>query len=307
MSKNLAAAFNSFSRAPMSNETVAQGLSARVIVVGNEKGGSGKSTVAMHVAIALMKSHQRVATIDLDSRQKTFTHYIENRHDWAQRITRDLEIPNHLYFVENMDHPTAEDEAADGKALTDHVDALARSFDFIVIDTPGRNSYLGRLAHSYADILITPLNDSFVDLDVLGTVDRETMGVTGTSHYSQMVVEARQLRELRDNVSADWIVMRNRLSMLGSRNTRCVGEGLQELSQRLNFRCVEGLAERVIFREFYPRGLTALDTFDEKILGTRPTMSHITARLEIENLLTAIKLRGSATNDEMTGHNQDAA
>lgn len=291
----------------MSVEYTVQTPSPRVIVVGNEKGGSGKSTVAMHIAVGLMKSHQRVATIDLDSRQKTFTHYIENRHAWAQHISCDLEIPNHLYFVENMDHPTAEDEAADGKALRDAVDRLAGNSDFIVIDTPGRNSYLGRLVLSMADLIITPLNDSFVDLDVLGTVDRESLRVTGVSHYAKVVGVARQQRQICDNVTADWIVLRNRLSMLGSRNTRCVGEGLQELSQRLNFRCVEGLAERVIFREFYPRGLTALDALDETTLGARPTMSHVTARVEIENLLKAMSLRGPAASDEGTERNRDAA
>jgi len=166
---------------------------------------------------------------------------------------------------------------------------------------------LGQLALSMADLVITPLNDSFVDLDVLGTVDRETLHVTGTSHYAQVVEEARQQRRIRDNVTADWIVLRNRLSMLGSRNTRCVGEGLQELSQRLNFRCVEGLAERVIFREFYPRGLTALDALDETTLGTRPTMSHVTARLEIENLLRAISVHAPSASGELTEHNRDAA
>jgi chromosome partitioning protein len=203
-----------------------------------------------------------VATIDLDSRQKTFTHYIENRHAWAQHLGRDLEIPKHLYFDEKS-NSTAEDEAADGKAFTDIVHARVASHSFVIIDTPGHNSNLGRLAHSMADILVTPLNDSFVDLDVLGAIDPETLAITGTSHYSQMVEGARQQRQLRDNASTDWIVLRNRLSMLGSRNSRCVGEVLQELSRRLNFRCVEGLAERVIFREFYPRGLTALDALDE--------------------------------------------
>jgi chromosome partitioning protein len=291
----------------MSVEPETQRLPARVIVVGNEKGGSGKSTVAMHVAIALMRAGQRVATIDLDSRQSTFTHYIENRHAWAQHIARDLEIPNHLYFTEHTEHPTAEDEAADGKAFIDIVDARVQSSSVVVIDTPGHNSHLGRLAHSIADILITPLNDSFVDLDVLGTVNPETLGVTGTSHYSQMVQEARQQRHLRDNVTADWIVLRNRLSMLGSRNTRCVGEGLQKLSQMLNFRCVDGLAERVIFREFYPRGLTALDAADEIILGTRPTMSHVTARLEIENLLAALGLGALPANGKTAGDSRAAA
>src|SRR6187397_1682080 len=71
-------------------------VSAHVIVLGNEKGGSGKSTTAMHVAVALMNTGQRVATIDLDSRQKSFTHYIENRRAWARRNGTNLSLPKHL-------------------------------------------------------------------------------------------------------------------------------------------------------------------------------------------------------------------
>jgi chromosome partitioning protein len=263
---------------------------SRVIVVGNEKGGSGKSTVAMHVVIALMKAGHRVATIDLDSQQQTFTRYVENRQAWAQHIGRDLEMPDHHRFDEPSAYATADDEAAAGWALTNAVETMAKLYNFIVIDTPGHRTNLGRLAHSLADTLITPLNDSFVDLDVLGCVDAATLGVSGTSHYGQMVEEARNQRQARDGATTDWVVLRNRLSMLASRNKRNVGEGLQELARRLDFRCVEGLAERLIFREFYPRGLTALDTLDETTLGTRPTLSHATARLEIENLVNALQL-----------------
>jgi chromosome partitioning protein len=291
----------------MSIEKATLARPARVIVVGNEKGGSGKSTVAMHIAMALIKSGQSVATIDLDSRQRSFTHYIENRRAWAQHVGRDLEIPSHTCFDPQVDYPTEEDEAAACQALSEAVDVLAQKHSFIVIDTPGHDSDLTRRAHAMADTLITPLNDSFVDLDVLGTVDPETLGVTATSHYAEMVDEARRQRELVDDVAPDWIVLRNRLSSLGSRNKRLVGEGLQELSQRLNFRCIEGLAERVIFREFYPRGLTAVDDLDEITLGTRPTMSHVTARLEIENLLSAMGLADSMASDEMMGQARDAA
>jgi chromosome partitioning protein len=247
---------------------------ARVIVVGNEKGGSGKSTVAMHIAIALIKAGRRVATIDLDTRQKSFTNYVENRRAWARHISRELEIPEHVCI-----DTTADDQAAG--ALTVAMDRLAPTHDYIIIDTPGHEGSLVRLAHTQADTLITPLNDSFVDFDVLGTVDAGTFAVTGDSHYSRMVEEARRRRLLSDGVSADWIVLRNRLSMLATRNKRQVGESLQELSQKLNFRCVEGLAERMIFREFFPRGLTALDDLNEGTLGTRPTLSHASARQEV--------------------------
>ena len=110
-----------------------------------------------------------------------------------------------------------------------------------MVDTPGTDSYLMRLAHSMADTLITPLNDSFVDFDVLGTVDPTTFEVTGESHYAEMVRDARRQRRKVDGGSMDWIVVRNRLSMLGSRNKQLVGEGLSQLGTRLGFRCADGL------------------------------------------------------------------
>ena len=279
---------------------------ARVIVVGNEKGGSGKSTVAMHIAIALIKSGQRVATIDLDTRQRSFTNYVENRRAWAQRIERGLEIPAHLCIDGSSD--TASDaDAAAHNALTHALELFRDTQDFIIIDTPGHDSAIGRLALSMADTLITPLNDSFVDFDVLGAVDAETFDVTGDSHYSQMVAEARLRRLGSDGAPIDWIVLRNRLSMTNTRNKRQVGKSLQELSERLNFRCVDGLAERLIFREFYPRGLTALDDLNEGTLGTRPTMSHASARQEVETLLTAMRLGALTAGEELPGESRNAA
>jgi chromosome partitioning protein len=125
---------------------------------------------------------------------------------------------------------------------------------------------------------------------VLGAVDPETFAVSGISHYSKMVQDVRRQRQLHDGGAIDWVVMRNRLSMLGTRNKRLVGTALEELSRRLAFRAIEGFAERMIFREFYPRGLTALDDFNEVTLGTRPTMSHATARQEVASLLNSINL-----------------
>jgi chromosome partitioning protein len=265
-----------------------------VIVVANEKGGSGKSTIAMHIAISLMKRGQSVATIDLDSRQKTLTHHIENRRAWAARIGQPLEIPEHLCL----------DEA---KALVDTLDVLSQSHGFVVIDTPGHDTTLMRLAHSMAGTLVTPLNDSFVDLDVLGTLEPDTLDVAGLSHYAETVDQARQQRQLAGQPATDWIVLRNRLSMTPSHNRRQVSAGIDSLSRRLGFRCVEGLAERVVFREFYLRGLTALDDLDEATLGKRPTMSHLTARQEVENLLEAMNLSLLLEESPSTDQKRDAA
>ncbi|MCC6890738.1 MAG: AAA family ATPase [Hyphomicrobiales bacterium] len=268
----------------------ARPLTAHVVVLGNEKGGSGKSTTAMHVAVALMNMGQRVATIDLDSRQKSFTHYIDNRRNWSARARLSLCIPVHFCIARGAALRLDENEAIEFGGLVEAVAAVECSHDFIVVDTPGNDAYLMRLAHSMADTLITPLNDSFVDFDVLGTVDPATFEVTGESHYAQMVRDARRQRRTVDGGHMDWVVIRNRLSMLGSRNRRLVGAGLNQLGARLGFRCVEGLAERLVYREFFPRGLTAMDPIDEETLGAKPSLAHVSARDEVMALVTSLKL-----------------
>jgi len=284
----------------MSTDEAPVAQPVRVIVVANEKGGSGKSTVAVHVAIALMKRGRRVATIDLDTRQRTFTHYIENRKTWAARIGRSLEIPEHLRLDETDDGTAA-------RGLADIVDRLSQTCDYVVMDTPGHDGALMRLAHGMADILITPLNDSFVDLDVLGSFDPDTLAVTDASHYAKTVEEARIQRVTSGQMPTDWIVLRNRLSMTPTRNKRLVSDGLEQLSRKLGFRCVEGLAERVVFREFYLRGLTALDELNEATLGKRPTMSHATARQEVQNLLAAMNLGRLEQGAPLLDQSRDAA
>src|SRR5712672_2340667 len=266
-----------------------QSGSAHVVVLGNEKGGSGKSTTALHIAVALMKAGQRVATIDLDCRQQSFTRYIGNRTAWARRTGLDLEIPVHFCIKLGATMQVADNENSEFQQFVEAVSTVERAYDFIVIDTPGSDSYLMRLAHSMADTLVTPINDSFLDFDVLGTSGPVTYSVTGESHYAEMVRDARRTRRQLDGASTDWIVVRNRLSMLESRNKKLVVDGLNELSLRLGFRSIDGFAEREVYREFFPRGLTALDDLDEA-LGSRPSMEHLMAREEVKSLLRQLKL-----------------
>src|SRR5258707_9895116 len=265
-----------------------QSGSAHVVVIGNEKGGSGKSTVALHVAVALLKAGQRVATIDLDCRQQTFTRYINNRSAWARRSGLDLELPVHRCIKLGETMQFLDNESLELVQFVDAVSTIERAFDFIVIDTPGSDTYLMRLAHAMADTLVTPINDSFLDFDVLGTVDPLTYSVTGESHYAEVVRDARRKRRQLDGASTDWIVVRNRLSS-EPRNKQLVVDGLNELSLRLGFRSIDGFTEREVYREFYPRGLTALDDLDEA-LGTRPSMEHVMAREEVTSLLRQLKL-----------------
>ncbi|MFO1184090.1 MAG: division plane positioning ATPase MipZ [Bauldia sp.] len=265
--------------------------SAHVIVLGNEKGGSGKTTTAMHLIVALLKAGQRVASIDTDGRQRSLSRYIENRRKWARRCGLDLELPEH--FAVPVDTSSDSVKAVEEREFATFAEAIAKvehGFDFVVVDTPGANTYLMRLSHSMADTLVTPINDSFIDFDVLGHVDPETLEVTEVSHYSELVQDSRRQRRLVDGGVTDWIVVRNRLSALESRNKRNVARGLQELAMRVGCRLAEGISERMIFREFFPMGLTALDATEEKAIGGEPTSSHESAGREIRNLLRELRL-----------------
>src|SRR5258707_13604577 len=144
------------------DEMPARPGAAHVVVVASEKGGTGKSTLALHVAVALLKAGRRVATIDLDCRQQSFTRYINNRSAWAGRTGLDLELPVHCCIKLGNTMQIADNESSELQQFMDAVSAVERTFDFIVIDTPGSDSYLMRLAHSMADTLVTPINDSFL-------------------------------------------------------------------------------------------------------------------------------------------------
>lgn len=263
---------------------------AHVIVLANEKGGSGKTTTAMHVVTALLKAGQKVAAIDVDSRQKSLSNYIRNRGIWAKKTGAALEMP----FVHTIARATGpsvdENEAAEFAAFAAAVNDAETKFDFVVVDTPATDSYLMRLAHAMADTLITPLNDSFVDFDVLASIDPESFEVTGTSHYAEVVREARRQRRMVEEEETDWIVMRNRVGQFESRNGRNIAEGLAELSKRLSFRISDGFSERVIYRELFPRGLTVLDSLEEATLGQKPNLSHLAARQEVRNLIDGLRL-----------------
>ncbi len=244
-----------------------------VIVLGNEKGGSGKSTSTVHISLALAVSGLQVLVLDLDPRQRTTARYLENRLAWAKKHGLELTTPEACVIPE--------DDLAALEA------AFARpGLDALVVDTPGRDSALGRAALAKADTLITPINDSFIDFDLLGQVDPDSFKVTRPSFYAELVWKARQARAKADGGTVDWVVLRNRLSALEARNRKRVGEALAELSKRIGFRVVPGLSERVIYRELFPKGLTLLD------MAHLPdaSLSHVAARAELRELVAALDL-----------------
>ena len=253
-----------------------------IVCFGNEKGGSGKSTTAMHVVVALLRDGHRVATLDLDARQGTLSRFLANR----AASGMPLAMPVHR-AIERSARDSVATAAAEEADRLDRTLAELADQEFIVVDTPGNDSNLMRLGHARADTLITPLNDSFVDLDLLAHVDAAGQRVLYPSLYAEMVWEQKKQRAQRDGGSIDWIVMRNRLATLDARNKRRVGGLIEQLAKRIGFRLAPGFSERVIFRELFLKGLTLLDLAES---GTEMTLSHVAARQELRGLLDTIGL-----------------
>lgn len=261
---------------------------AHIIVVGNEKGGSGKSTTTMHIATALVRLRKRVGVLDLDLRQKTITRYLHNRAHFAKKEELKLPIPR-LGGLPNVDAATLKPgEHHFDQRLAAGVAELEKECEFIVIDCPGSHTRLSTTAHSLADTLVTPLNDSFVDFDLLAVIEADGTTIKGPSIYSEMVWSARQLRAKAGLSPIDWIVVRNRLGAQNMVNKQRVGAALDQLGKRIGFRVATGFNERVIFRELFPRGLTLLDLKDIGV--NHLNISNVAARQELRDLVKSLRL-----------------
>ena len=263
---------------------------AHLIVCGNEKGGSGKSTIAIHVAIALLSRGLKVATVDLDVRQSSLTRYLENRRAHIGSHGCDLPMPRHLGVAQSDRSDRASADAQERAEFARALEAVAPTSDFVVIDTPGFDTNLSRAAHGMADTLITPMNDSFVDYEVLARTDPSTGVTTGRSRYALQVREARRRRNAAGEPLLDWVLVRNRLSNIRSRNEQRVHESLRLLGLDLGFRLVDGVTERVIYRELFPHGLTVLDDPITHLADVSTRGSHVAARADIERLIGNLDL-----------------
>jgi chromosome partitioning protein len=261
----------------------------RVIVLGNEKGGSGKSTVAIHLAMGLAAAGLRVGTVDLDGRQGTFSRFVENRKRYvpSDKAAARMAFTEHRQISLSRDAREADSGDEKLAQLVTALETLGKC-QFVVIDTPGSDNVLSRAAHVLADTLITPLNSSFLDLDALVRVNREANQISGPSAYSGLVLFTSVRRADMGAPPIDWLIITNRLPNVPTRVHRSVIEILRKLSERLGFHFLPPIHERVILRELFLKGLTVLDSaeLDSAAAGTAHP-----ARAEVEALVDAILIR----------------
>lgn len=263
------------------------GQRARCIVVGNEKGGSGKSTTVINIVFGLMNRGHSVVCVDLDFRQRTLTRFLECRTAYGEATGQQLAMPDLRRFSPSALGMVATAKGAELSRYDAFMKGLIHCADYIVVDTPGNDTVLGAHAHSHADVLVTPINDSFIDLDVIARLAPLDLHVTGPGHYTESVWEQRALKQSRDRTDTQWIVLRNRLSALESHNKRAIDAVMAELAEMFQFAALPGFGERVIFRELFLKGLTLFDV-SAPDGDHRRTMSHVAAKHEVRNLISAV-------------------
>jgi chromosome partitioning protein len=264
---------------------------ASVVVVGNEKGGAGKSTIAIHTAVALLHAGAKVAVLDLDLRQQTMGHFFANRRAWLEANGKAAPLPvEHAVSsagAELAQIPEAEAVARFEAAFGE----CSQGVDFVLIDTPGADTAISRAAHGLADLIVTPMNDSFVDFDMLGVVDPVTLELTRHSLYSETVWNSRKARAAKDRKMIDWVVLRNRLAPTEARNRKRLDERVAALARKVGFRVGPGLRDRVIYRELFPFGLTVAD-LSPQIRPVAMSLQHVAARQELRAVMTALGISG---------------
>jgi chromosome partitioning protein len=255
-----------------------------VIVIGNEKGGVGKTTISMHIITSLLYDGFKITSMDLDSRQRSLSNYIENRAGSIAKKKLDILMPAHVVVNKSTLDSVKEGEQDENFRFTEALKKAGENSDVVVIDAPGNDTFLSRLAHSYADIIITPINDSFVDLNLLAEVDADDFTMSRHGLYSEVVWKAKMMRAQRSGGEIDWVILRNRLSHIDAHNKRNMLIALEGLTKRSGARLAEGLSERVIYRELFLSGLTLLDILrDDSEVNI--TTSHIAARRELRKFI----------------------
>ena len=273
-----------------------------VIVVGNEKGGAGKSTLAIHIIVGLMQAGHKAAIIDLDLRQRSMSHFFANRAAWTAANGHVLPMPFEPDLGDGKALAKAPEDEQVARFEAAFAEAQQRGVEVILIDTPGGDTALSRLAHARADQIVTPMNDSFVDFDLLGQVDPVTLDLIKPSIYSESVWEARKQRAITQGRQAtiDWLVVTNRLAVAEARNRRRLEERMTTLAKRVGFRVGPGLRDRVIYRELFPFGLTVAD-LSADIRPVAVSLAHVAARQEMRNLMQAMGLESSALEQPVGG------
>jgi len=247
----------------------------QVITVANEKGGAGKTTLAAHIAVSLASAGYRVLAIDLDRRQRSLSRFFASRDATARRLGVGLPMVRHIVLNQTS-----------GAMLFQEIARAGPDCQVVVIDAPGADSPIVRRAIAMADKLVTPVNLSFVDLDLLAHFNPVTQDYVSPGCFAEAVQGLAATRAEMGMAATDWIVVPNRIRSGSDKARESCFTALRRLTMQVGFRLGTGLGERAAFRELQLLGLTQLDLQHIPALPR----AHSVARKEILRLHSELRL-----------------
>ena len=287
---------------------VSERQSGRIIVFSNLKGGTGKSTTALSVIVGLLRRGKSVASLDLDMDQEALARYLFNRTRFAKLTKLRIGMPNHHRFTEIDPGGNGAELSTRLDILSGLIDNLVAENDYLVIDCPSLDNPLTRAVTARADVLTSPVNESFLDIDVIGEVRGSPPTVTRVGPFAEMIGAEMQRRRDEGIDPLEWIVVRNRRNPTATRHTAAIGTVLGELSRNLSFRVTDGFVDRLIFRELFLVGLSILDLRkDDPLIASNS--SHRSAYEEASNLLQSVGrtlFADGASAERLSGENRPA-
>lgn len=273
-----------------------------IIVFGNEKGGSGKTTTIMNIMVALLKKGFTVASVDIDSYQHSLSSYIQKR---QHLIDSGLNIltSRHFRLIDGLGKKYLNPKEIDNKTysqliipfdseigfieekIAHTIDTLSKDYQFILFDTPGSHTEISKTVHSFADIVATPINDSFLDFELLGKINPNDSNAITPGPYSAMLFDQRAKKAERSQKKIDWVVITHRLFEIDTRNQKNIDLAVHRLSKRLSFRMADGFGRREIYRASFDQGVTVLDDNVPLIKSQRGRPSIMAAITEVYMLM----------------------
>jgi chromosome partitioning protein len=138
-----------------------------IILIGSNKGGSGKTTVACNLAVAFARDGKDVCIVDAD-KQGSAANWVTEREAGSREPA--------ITVVQKYDN------------ISKTLESLAEKYEIVIVDVAGRNSREMITAAGVANILICPSQCSQLDLDTLGELQQQLVRIRDLNEGLQVYI-----------------------------------------------------------------------------------------------------------------------